>query len=324
MKNLVTGGAGFIGSHLTELLLDRGQSVIVIDDLSTGSIENIEHLKGNPRFSYVIDSISSRHVMAELVDKADVVFHLAAAVGMRLVAENPVKTIETNIYGTELLLSLAAVKKKKVILTSSSEVYGKSEKSPFNEDDDMVFGATKKWRWSYACSKAIDEYLALSYWKEKGLPVVIARLFNTVGPRQVGHYGMVVPRFVQQALNGGPITVYDDGNQTRCFCYVADAVAALAKLASEEKANGEVFNIGSSEEVTINDLAERVRRLVNPDVEIVHIPYEEAYGEGYEDLRARVPDVTKAANNIGFKTTMNLDGIISKVLEYFRQKQNQG
>jgi len=322
MKNLITGGAGFIGSHLAEHLLERGESVIVLDDLSTGSIENIEHLKENPRFSYVIDSISNRHVMAELVDKADVAFHLAAAVGMRLVAESPVKTIETNIYGTELLLSLAAIKKKKVIVASSSTVYGKSEKSPFNEDDDMVFGATKKWRWSYACSKAIDEYLALSYWKEKGLPVVIARLFNTVGPRQVGHYGMVVPRFVEQALDGGPITVYDDGNQTRCFCYVADAVGALATLATEEKANGEVFNIGSQEEVTINDLAERVRKLANPNAEIIHIPYEEAYGPGYEDLRARVPDIAKAKDVIGFQTTMNLDGIISKVLEYFRQMRD--
>jgi len=324
MKNLITGGAGFIGSHLAEHLLERGERVIVLDDLSTGSIENIEHLKENPRFSYVIDSISNRHVMAELVDKADVVFHLAAAVGMRLVAENPVKTIETNIYGTELLLSLATIKKKKVILASSSDVYGKSEKSPFNEDDDMVFGATKKWRWSYACSKAIDEYLALSYWKEKGLPVVIVRLFNTVGPRQVGHYGMVVPRFVEQALDGGPITVYDDGNQTRCFCYVADAVDALIKLAAEEKANGEVFNIGSQEEVTINDLAERVRKVVDPNVEIVHIPYEEAYGAGYEDLRARVPDITKAKNVIGFQPTMNLDGIIEKVVEYFRGKRALG
>jgi len=324
MKNLITGGAGFIGSHLAEHLLDHGKRVIVLDDLSTGSIENIEHLKENPRFSYVIDSISNRHVMTELVDKADTIFHLAAAVGMRLVAENPVKTIETNIYGTELLLSLAAVKKKKVVIASSSEVYGKSQKSPFSEDDDMVFGATKKWRWSYACSKAIDEYLALSYWKEKGLPVVIARLFNTVGPRQVGHYGMVLPRFVEQALDGGPITVYDNGNQTRCFCYVMDAVKALTKLASEENATGEVFNIGSQEEVTINELAERVRSLVNPNAEIIHIPYEEAYGEGYEDLRARVPDVSKAKEAIGFETTMNLDATISKVLEYFRQKRNQG
>ena len=322
MKNLVTGGAGFIGSHLAEHLLKLGQKVIVIDDLSTGSIENIEHLKQNPSFSYTIDSITNRQVMAELVDKADVVYHLAAAVGMRLVAESPVKTIETNIYGTELILSLATIKKSKVIIASSSDVYGKATKSPFNEDDDMVFGPTKKWRWSYACSKAIDEYLALSYWKEKGLPVVIVRLFNTVGPRQVGHYGMVVPRFVEEALDGGPITVYDDGNQTRCFCHVGDAVNAVVKLSKEEKANGEVFNIGTQEEVTINDLAERVRGLVNPDLQIVHIPYEQAYGEGYEDLRARVPDITKANKLIGFRPTVKLDEIISEVVEYLRAKRN--
>ena len=322
MKNLVTGGAGFIGSHLADHLLKLGEKVIVIDDLSTGAIENIEHLKQNPRFSYTIDSITNRQVMAELVDKADIIYHLAAAVGMRLVAESPVKTIETNIYGTELVLSLAAIKKKKVIIASSSDVYGKATKSPFSEDDDMVFGPTKKWRWSYACSKAIDEYLALSYWKEKGLPVVIVRLFNTVGPRQVGHYGMVVPRFVEQALAGGPITVYDDGNQTRCFCYVTDAVEAVVKLSTEEKAVGEVFNIGSQEEVTINDLAERVRKLVNADVEIVHIPYEEAYGEGYEDLRARVPDIAKANKLIGFRSTVKLDQIIREVLDYVRQKNN--
>ncbi|MBI4577157.1 MAG: GDP-mannose 4,6-dehydratase [Planctomycetes bacterium] len=319
MKALITGGAGFIGSHLAERLLEQGEAVRVIDDLSTGSIANIEHLKGRAGFRYSIAGIEDEPLLAELVDGADVVFHLAAAVGVRLIVESPVRTIETNITGTERVLRLAAKKGKRVVLASTSEVYGKTAKVPFSEDDDLVLGPTTKGRWSYACSKAIDEFLALSYWKERRLPTTVVRLFNTVGPRQVGRYGMVVPRFVQQALAGGPITVYGDGEQSRCFGYVGDVVGALAALAVHEGAVGQVFNVGNDEEVTINGLAERVRRRTGCPVPIVHVPYEEAYEAGFEDMQRRVPDLRKVRDLIGYRPTHDLDRILDRVIEHFRR-----
>ena len=284
------------------------------------SVFNIEHLKGNDRFSYTIDDIRNEPVLAELIDGCEVVFHLAAAVGVRLIVEEPVHTIETNIEGTRLVFKHAAKKRRKVILASTSEVYGKGTKVPFAEDDDMVLGSTKKSRWSYAASKAVDEFLALSYAKEKKVPTVVVRLFNTVGPRQVGHYGMVVPRFITQALAGGPITVYGDGGQSRCFCYVKDAVSGLIGLSNEEKAVGDVFNLGSDEEITIGDLAEKVRSLIDPDAEIVHIPYEEAYEEGFEDMRRRVPAIAKIASLIDFKPTRNIDEILVLTADYIRER----
>src|SRR5918912_322615 len=261
LRVLITGGAGFIGSHLSDAYLERGDEVYVIDDLSTGSIDNIQHLKSHPRFHYTIDSVRNTPVVAELVDQCDVIFHLAAAVGVKLIVESPVRTIETNVRGTEVVLSLANKKKKKVLVASTSEVYGLSEQVPFREDGNLVMGATTKGRWSYACSKAIDEFLALAYWREKKLPTVIVRLFNTVGPRQTGQYGMVIPTFVKQALAGRPITVYGTGQQTRCFGYVGDVVGALVALMEHPEAVGEVFNIRSSEEVSIMGLAERVKEL---------------------------------------------------------------
>ena len=318
MKYLVTGGAGFIGSHLVERLLADGHTVHVIDDLSTGSIENIEHLKSNARFHYLIESIANEPALAEIMDHADTVFHLAAAVGVSLIVTNPVQCIETNIYGTELVLKHAVKKKKKVVIFSSSEVYGKSDRVPFGETDDMVLGPPTRPRWSYACSKAVDEFLALSYWHQEKLPVVIVRLFNTVGPRQVGRYGMVIPRFIKQALSGGPITVYDDGGQSRCFTHVSDVVDALVKLAREPSAVGQVFNVGSTEEITIRDLAERVRQHAGPSVEIKHIPYSEAYEEGFEDMRRRVPDISKVSALIDYRPTRGIDSILDELVELYR------
>src|SRR5918911_1380107 len=277
MRVLITGGAGFIGSHLADAYLERGDEVYVIDDLSTGSIDNIQHLKNNPRFHYTIESVHNQPVVAELVDQCDVIYHLAAAVGVRLIVESPVRTIETNIRGTEVVLSLAAKKRKRVLITSTSEVYGKRDRIPFREDDDLVMGPTDKGRWSYACSKAIDEFLAIAYWKEKRVPTVIVRLFNTVGPRQTGRYGMVIPNFVRQALTGEDITVYGDGSQTRCFTHVQDVVAALIKVAEHPRAVGEVYNIGSDHEVTILELAEKIRRLTESDSPITFLPYDKAY-----------------------------------------------
>ncbi|MDQ7780273.1 MAG: GDP-mannose 4,6-dehydratase [Planctomycetota bacterium] len=324
MNYLITGGAGFVGSHLAELLLADGGNVTIIDDLSTGSIENVEHLKTNPRFAYRVDTIFNEPLTAELVDGADVVFHLAAAVGVTLIVESPVRTIETNISGTEIVLKHAAKKKRKVVLTSSSEVYGKSSHVPFKEEDDMVFGPTTRARWSYACSKAIDEFLALSYWKEKRMPVVVARLFNTVGPRQTGRYGMVVPRFVRQALDGGPITVFGDGKQSRCFAYVGDVVEGLRKLAVSDQAVGSVFNVGSSEEITIQELAEKVRSKVNPKVRIEYIPYDKAYEEGFEDMRRRVPDLGRIAAAIGYTPTKNIDQILDLVIQDLSRNPRRG
>lgn len=320
MRVLVTGGAGFIGSHLCEHLLAQGHRVLVIDDLSTGTIENVIHLKDNPRFEYTVASIMNVPLTAELVDRSDLIFHLAAAVGVRLIVESPVHTIETNIRGTEIILSLANKKKKKVLITSTSEVYGKASKVPFAEDDDLVLGPTSKARWSYACSKAIDEFLALAYLREKGLPVVIARLFNTVGPRQTGQYGMVLPTFVTQALSGQPITVHGDGSQSRCFSQVGDIVSALYRLALDERAVGGVYNVGSDEEVTILDLAHRVARATGSQSEIRLIPYTDVYGTGFEDMPRRVPDISRVRNLIGFNPTHTLNQIIDSVVDYQRAK----
>ena len=316
MRVLITGGAGFIGSHLADAYLERGDEVYVIDDLSTGTIENIHHLKGKPRFHYTIDSVRNQPVTAELVDECDVVFHLAAAVGVKLIVESPVRTIETNVRGTEVVLSLANKKKKKVLIASTSEVYGLSTDVPFREDGNLVMGATTKGRWSYACSKAIDEFLALAYWREKKLPTVVVRLFNTVGPRQTGQYGMVIPTFVKQALSGRPITVYGDGQQTRCFGYVGDIVGALIKLMDNPLAVGQVFNIGSNQEISILNLAQRVKELTRSTSEIVFVPYDEAYEEGFEDMPRRVPDISKVGELVGFRPEMGLDGILESVIDY--------
>ena len=316
MRVLITGGAGFIGSHLADAYLKRGDEVLVIDDLSTGTIENIRHLKNNPRFHYTIDSVHNQPVTAELVDQSDVIFHLAAAVGVKLIVESPVRTIETNVRGTETILALANKKKKRVVVASTSEVYGLSADVPFREDGNLVMGATTKGRWSYACSKAIDEFLALAYWREKKLPTIIVRLFNTVGPRQTGRYGMVIPTFVKQALAGRPITVYGDGKQTRCFGYVGDVVGALIKLMDHSDAVGQVFNIGSNEEISIVQLAEKVRKLTASDSEIIFVPYDEAYEEGFEDMPRRVPDITKVNKLVGFRPDMSLDGILESVINF--------
>jgi UDP-glucose 4-epimerase len=318
MRVLITGGAGFIGSHLAENYLERGDEVYILDDLSTGSIDNIRHLRSNPRFHYTIESVHHGPTVAELVDQCDVVFHLAAAVGVRLIVESPVRTIETNVHGTAVVLAKANKKRKKVLLASTSEVYGLSDQVPFREDGNLVLGPTSKGRWSYACSKAIDEFLALAYWRERKLPTVIARLFNTVGPRQTGQYGMVVPTFVKQALTGRPITIHGDGKQSRCFTDVTDVTGALMKLMDHPGAVGEVFNIGSSEEVSIRALAERVRTLAGSQSEIVCVPYEQAYGEGFEDMPRRVPDIGKIAALIGYRPTRSLDKILESVIAYFR------
>ncbi len=318
MKTLVTGGAGFLGSHLAEALVAGGHEVHVIDNLSTGSIENIEHLKANPRFRYTIDTVLNEPVLAELVDRVDVVFHLAAAVGVRLIVESPVNTIETNVHGTEMVLKLANKKRKKVLITSTSEVYGKANTVPFREDGDLVMGPTSKGRWSYACSKAIDEFLALAYHKERRLPVVVARLFNTVGPRQTGRYGMVIPSFVKQALLGHPLTVYGDGTQTRCFTYVADVVGQLIALAEEPRAVGEVWNVGNDrEEITILDLARRVVARAGSKSPVELVPYDRAYEEGFEDMLRRVPDLSKLRALTGYEPRVQLDEILDRVIAHF-------
>ena len=315
MKTLLTGGAGFVGSHLADALLAQGHQVMVIDDLSTGSIDNIAHLKSKPGFEYVIDSITNESLTAELIDGVDVVFHLAAAVGVKLIVEAPVRTIETNVGGTEIVLKHAAKKGRLTIVFSTSEVYGKSIAVPFHEDADLVLGPTPKHRWAYACSKAIDEFLALAYYKERRLPVVIVRLFNTVGPRQTGRYGMVIPNFVRQALLGEPITVHGDGTQTRSFTYVGDVVRGLVALSQEPRAIGEVFNIGNTQEVSILDLAKRVKAATLSRSDIVLIPYDQAYEAGFEDMPRRVPDLTKIRSLIGYKPTLALDDILALVIE---------
>lgn len=315
MRALLTGGAGFVGSHLADALLSLGDHVTVIDDLSTGSMDNIAHLKGRPGFEYVIDTVMNEHLTAELIDRADVVYHLAAAVGVKLIVEAPVRTIETNVHGTEIVLKHGAKKGKLTVIFSTSEVYGKSVSVPFREDADLVMGPTSKHRWAYACSKAIDEFLALAYSKEKGLPVIVARLFNTVGPRQTGRYGMVIPNFVRQAIAGEPITVHGDGTQTRSFTYVGDVVSGLIALAREPRAVGQVFNIGNPEEISILDLAKRVRAAAGSSSEIVLIPYDQAYEAGFEDMPRRVPDITKIRTLVGYKPTLSLDEILRRVIE---------
>ena len=320
MRVFITGGAGFVGSHLSEAFLERGDAVSVLDNLSTGSIDNIAHLKGHPAFSYTIDSVDNEPLLAELIDRADVVVHLAAAVGVKLIVERPVHTIETNVHGTEIVLKHANKKKKLVLIASTSEVYGKSAAVPFTEDADLVLGPTTKHRWAYACSKMIDEFLALAYWKERKLPIVVVRLFNTVGPRQTGQYGMVIPNFVRQALAGKPITVFGDGTQSRSFTYVGDVVRGLVALVDEPRAVGQVFNIGNTNEITIGDLADKVKRLTGSASEIVRIPYDEAYEFGFEDMPRRVPDITKIHQLVGYEPTVELDEILSRVVEYFRQQ----
>jgi UDP-glucose 4-epimerase len=319
MRHLITGGAGFIGSHLCDELLARGDEVHVLDDLSTGSIENIRHLKGRPGFDYTIESLNNTAIVAELVDDADVVYHLAAAVGVQLIVESPVRTIETNVHCTEIVLAQASKKKKPVFVASTSEVYGKSRDLPYREDGDLMLGPTVRGRWSYACSKALDEFLAIAHWKERKLPTVVGRLFNTVGPRQTGRYGMVIPNFVRQALADEPLTVFGDGTQSRCFCHVSDVVRALADLMRREDAYGEVFNIGTDEEISIVDLARQVQRMTESKSEITIVPYEEAYEPGFEDMQRRVPDTSKIRSLLGWHPTKSLTEILSDVIDEHRR-----
>jgi UDP-glucose 4-epimerase len=315
MRALITGGAGFIGSHLAEKLLTLGWEVSVLDDLSTGSMGNIRHLKQDSRFQYVIDTVMNRPLLAEMVDECDVVFHLAAAVGVRLIVESPVRTLHTNVRATELVLEAASKKKKKVLITSTSEVYGKSEHFPFKEDGDLVIGPPNCGRWSYACSKALDEFMAISYNRERGVPVTVVRLFNTVGPRQTGMYGMVLPRFVTQALRGHPITIYGDGEQSRCFSWVGDIVGALTKLATLPEADGLVFNIGSDQEVSINELARVVKEVTGSDSPIQYLSYDEVYGKDFEDMQRRVPDLSRIRGAIGYAPSKNLGQIVELVAD---------
>jgi UDP-glucose 4-epimerase len=324
VRYLITGGAGFIGSHLSEVLLERGENVFVLDDLSTGSVENIRHLKANGRFHYVFDSILNKHLLAELVDESDVVIHLAAAVGVRLIVEHPVRTLETNIHGTQSVLDAASKKKKLVFIASTSEVYGKSDKVPFHEDADLVLGPTTKSRWSYAASKALDEFLALSYWKERKQPVKIARFFNTVGPRQTGRYGMVLPNFVRQALAGEPITVYGSGKQSRCFCDVRDSVESVIRLLATEQSVGEVVNIGTDQEVTIEQLAHLVKERTESSSAVIFVPYDQAYEPGFEDMPRRVPSLDKLEKLTGFRPAIPLAEIVDRVIAHAQKRKEAG
>jgi len=321
LRYLITGGAGFIGSHLAERLLEQGDRVVLLDNLSTGSMENIRHLKGLTNLEYHLDGIENKQLLAELVDDADVIIHLAAAVGVKLIVESPVRTIETNVNGTQLILDAASKKKKLVLLASTSEVYGKNTQVPFHEDADLVLGPTTKGRWSYAASKALDEFLALSYWKEKKQPVVVVRFFNTVGPRQTGRYGMVLPNFVKRALDGAPIEVYGDGKQSRCFCDVRDTVEGLLRLLPLEKALGEVVNIGNTEEITIENLARTVKQRTGSSSAIQYVPYDKAYEPGFEDMMRRVPCIDKLVTLTGFRPQTALTEIIDRVAAYYAEKQ---
>lgn len=321
MRFLITGGAGFIGSHLAEQLLARGDRVVLLDNLSTGSMDNIRHLKSSGQMQYHLDNIENRQLVAELVDDADIIVHLAAAVGVKLIVESPVRTIETNVNGTQLILEVACKKHKLVVTASTSEVYGKNTCVPFREDADLVLGPTTKGRWSYAASKALDEFLALSYWKEKKLPVIVVRFFNTVGPRQTGRYGMVLPNFVKQALDNDPIRVYGNGKQSRCFCDVRDTVEALLRLMDTNRSVGEVVNIGNTEEISIEGLAERVKQRTSSSSPIEYIPYDQAYEPGFEDMMRRVPSVEKLYALTGFRPQTTLNEIIDRVTAFFRQKE---
>ncbi len=317
MRALITGGAGFIGSHLAEELLRRGQIVNIIDDLSTGRLENLSNAMNSPRLSIAVESILNETVMDRLVSECDIIYHLAAAVGVELIVSKPVEVIQTNILGTDMVLKLANRYLRKVIITSTSEIYGKSNHVPFKENDDRVLGPTTRNRWSYSSSKAIDEFLALAYHKEKKLEVIIVRLFNTVGPRQTGRYGMVIPRLVVQALKGEPLTVYNDGSMIRCFTYVSDVVDAMIALANHPDAVGQIFNIGSTEAISIKDLAMKIKQKTNSDSPIIFVPYDEAYEVGFEDMAIRKPDLSKIRALIGYQPSINLDGILDKVIEYF-------
>jgi UDP-glucose 4-epimerase len=320
LRYLITGGAGFIGSHLAERLLNRGDRVVLLDNLSTGSMENIRHLKASDRMSYHLDDIENRQLVAELVDDADVIVHLAAAVGVKLIVESPVRTIETNVNGTQQILEAACKKRKLVLTASTSEVYGKNTNVPFHEDADLVLGPTTKGRWSYAASKALDEFLALSYWKEKKLPVIVVRLFNTVGPRQTGRYGMVLPNFVKSALDNKPISVYGNGKQSRCFCDVRDTVEGLIRLMDATRAVGEVVNVGNTEEISIEGLANLVKKRTGSNSPIEFIPYDQAYEPGFEDMMRRVPSVDKLQALTGFRPQTPLTEIIDRVAAYFQEK----
>ena len=319
---LVTGGAGFIGSHLTERLLELGHDVIVLDNLSTGRSENLSHVAGHPRLSIRNGSITDPILLSETTVGVDVIYHLAAAVGVKLVADDPVRTIETNIYPTEILLRSAAAAKQRVFLASTSEVYGKNPKERFTEEDDLHFGPTSRPRWAYGCSKAIDEFLALAYHRKFSLPVVIGRFFNVVGPRQVGHYGMVIPRFVDQALKGGPVVVYDDGEQVRCFAHVKEVVSAIIRLVDTPAAQGSVYNIGSDEPVSIRDLANEIIQRIDPRIAVQYLAYRDAYGDDFEDVRRRVPDVSRLAATIGFKPSMTLGEILDDIIRWKRGERD--
>lgn len=321
MRYLITGGAGFIGSHLAERLVSRGDRVVLLDNLSTGSMDNVRHLKSSAQMEYHLDNIENRQLVAELVDDADVIVHLAAAVGVKLIVESPVRTIETNVNGTQLILEAACKKRKLVLTASTSEVYGKNTCVPFHEDADLVLGPTTKGRWSYAASKALDEFLALSYWKEKKLPVIVVRLFNTVGPRQTGRYGMVLPNFVKRALDGQPIHVYGNGKQSRCFCDVRDTVEGLIRLMDTDRAIGEVVNVGNTEEITIEGLAERVKQRSNSPSPIEFIPYDQAYEPGFEDMMRRVPSVDKLHALTGFRPATPLNEIIDRVIAFYQNQE---
>ena len=318
MRFLITGGAGFIGSHLAERLVADGHEVWTLDDLSTGAVTNLDALEGDPRFHFRLGSVTDEGVVGPMVDRVDVVFHFAAAVGVKLIVTNPTRTIETNIRGSEVVLAAAAKKGKRTILASTSEVYGKGAQVPFGEEDDLLLGPTTKSRWGYACSKAMDEYLALAYARERDLPVLIVRLFNTVGPRQTGRYGMVVPTFVQQGLQGAPITVYGSGDQRRCFADVADVVESLLRLIEVPSAYGQVFNVGSNREISINELAALVRESTGGASQVIHVPYSEAYDEGFEDLMRRIPDVRKLEGAIGFRPDTAIETIVARVIEWER------
>ena len=321
MRTLITGGAGFIGSHLSDYLLALGHDVTVIDDLSTGSMRNIANARQNKRFDYHIDTIFNKPLLAQLIDDADVVFHLAAAVGVFNIIESPVRTIETNVGGSELVLELAAKKRKRVLIASTSEVYGKATKFPFSEDDDLVLGPSIKGRWSYACSKLIDEFLAIAYYRERKLPVSIVRLFNTVGPRQTGRYGMVLPTFVSQALAQQSLTIYGTGQQSRCFGHVSDVIDGLMRCATHDSAVGQVFNLGSTEEVTINALARSVIEATGGESAVKYVTYDQAYGTGFEDMQRRVPDIAKAYKTFGYTPTKSLHCIIQDVISYARESE---